>query len=817
MPNWRHAWFVVVAATMFLQACGGGSSTPSNTNSNTVNPSVTTSALRVRVQSDSGVPVAFASVSWGGQQVTTNAQGVLEFDGSPAAGDVVNVTSAGYEPGIMRLAAAQEDVVVVLTTRATTATLDVATGGTVQVSGSVAQVNLPANGLVLNGTTTAATGKATVSITPIDPSADSSAMPGSYLLQTSAGAVPIESFGAIRVSLENAAGQRLNLAAGKKATIRIPLASRSSAPPATIPLLYLDEATGLWQEEGSATLKGTAPNQYYEGDVAHFTVWNADQPLETVWVDGCLVDDKNQAVANAQLLSDGLDYSGQSSTTTDAQGRFRVAMRKSSVATLSLPSSTKQYLNEQVGNYTRNSSLTTCLVAKDIPAQVAILQQPTLKSLGYGRYVASALATGPGAVRYQWMVNGVDVPWAQSSRFYFTSTDYVAGDKMQVRVSNGTSSVTSVAVVFSPAVSDLIAPVLLSVPSPISSMLNTSLSIKADVAGSAPLSYQWLRDGQPIAGATGADITVSNVALTTAGNYQVRVSNAKGTVTSTSWVVSVASPNNDTSGGPLILQLAQSAFFVSLPSPTMVNILDVIDYGDGKLGNVCSTGSATGTLDGQTTFTTPEPNKQHSLIANFDHCYAPDMEASFNDGKLESAFSYSGDLASGFSENAKLTLTNFAHQQEGLVHNGSVTIATSSSDVNGVLTYKKTFTPFSGASVADLAKLSGSTFDGTGNIVVLAELSETSSNNIVTKTVGTTQYNNLSFTKNRKTYVANGALTTTMQISGTTGIPLSATISGEIVLKTDGEIIARVYGDAAGQMVFEVAGVTMSITELIGL
>jgi len=804
MPIWRHAWFAVVAATMFLQACGGGSSTPSNTNSNTINPGVATSALRVRVQSDSGVPVAFATVTWSGQQVTTNAQGVLEFDGSPAAGDVVNVSSAGYEPGIMRLAAAQEDVVVVLTTRVTTATLDVATGGTVQVSGSVAQVNLPANGLVLNGTTTAATGKATVSITPIDPSADSSAMPGSYLLQTNAGAVPIESFGAIRVSLENASGQRLNLAAGKKATIRIPVASRSSAPPATIPLLYLDEATGLWQEEGSATLKGTAPNQYYEGDVAHFTFWNADRPLETVWIDGCLVDAKNQPVANAQLLSDGLDYSGQSSTTSDAQGRFRVAMRKSSMATLSLPSSTTQYLNEQVGNYTQNSSLTTCLVVKGISAQVAIVQQPTLQSLGYGRYAASALATGPGTIRYQWQVNGVDVPWAQSSRFSFSADaeDYVDGAEIQVRASNGASSVISNAVVFRLDVADTTAPIMVSIPSPVTIAEGSPLFLDAQASGLLPMRYQWLRDGVPITGATGKTLLTFNSSSADAGTYRVRISNDQGELTSEPWVVSVV-PVSPTLG-PLMLQLLDlsTAGNITFVSP---DNFDAVLAAGGELNDMCASGSATGTLDGSTLFTEPTAGPTHTLNASFNQCSVPDLGSLFN-GQVVSAFSYTGDFLSGFSQNTTSTLTNFSTQSDGAIFNGGITVAETGTVDDAVTNFTQAITFANGAKVTGTNSLGDLILTG-GTIRLFASQDDVTGVGTLTQ-----QYDNLRFSHGGQNYVMVGSAST--QLSAQNGAFAPSLFSGELVLKSNGVTQARMYGNARGQIVFEIEGVVVSSSSL---
>jgi hypothetical protein len=49
--------------------------------------------------------------------------------------------------------------------------------------------------------------------------------------------------------------------------------------------------------------------------------------------------------------------------------------------------------------------------------------------------------------------------------------------------------------------------------------------------GTLPCTYQWLKDGQPIAGATAKDLVVT-VTAASAGSYSVIVSNPAGRVTS---------------------------------------------------------------------------------------------------------------------------------------------------------------------------------------------------------------------------------------------------------------------------------------------
>ena len=51
-------------------------------------------------------------------------------------------------------------------------------------------------------------------------------------------------------------------------------------------------------------------------------------------------------------------------------------------------------------------------------------------------------------------------------------------------------------------------------------------------AGTPPLSYQWQFNGADIPGATNLTLALASLALTNAGNYQLVVSNALGTVAS---------------------------------------------------------------------------------------------------------------------------------------------------------------------------------------------------------------------------------------------------------------------------------------------
>jgi hypothetical protein len=64
-----------------------------------------------------------------------------------------------------------------------------------------------------------------------------------------------------------------------------------------------------------------------------------------------------------------------------------------------------------------------------------------------------------------------------------------------------------------------------------------SLSVTA--SGTAPLSYQWLKDGVAIAGATEPTLTLASTTTASGGRYSVVVTNAAGSVTSSDAVVAI--------------------------------------------------------------------------------------------------------------------------------------------------------------------------------------------------------------------------------------------------------------------------------------
>lgn len=276
-----------------------------------------------------GLGITGASVTAGGVSATTGADGRYVLPGL-AAGErvVVSVKATAFAEGMSVVPVTvpgTSTVVTKLLPVGIEATVSNAAGGTVTDT-SGARVVLPANAF------TGGAGSVTVALTAVNPSLDSSVMPGDYT--SGGGTQAIESFGAIIVTPRDASGAPVNLATGKTAVIRIPATSRNGVFEPTIPLLSLNPANGSWVQEGTATLGGTAPNRYYEGTVNHFSAWNADRVIETITVTGCVQDAAGARVSGVSVRSDGIDYSGSASANTGVSGTFTVAMKKSAKATI---------------------------------------------------------------------------------------------------------------------------------------------------------------------------------------------------------------------------------------------------------------------------------------------------------------------------------------------------------------------------------------------------------------------------------------------------------------------------------------------------
>ena len=88
-------------------------------------------------------------------------------------------------------------------------------------------------------------------------------------------------------------------------------------------------------------------------------------------------------------------------------------------------------------------------------------------------------------------------------------------------------------------------------------VLGGSVTLAVSAIGSDPITYQWMHDGEAIAGAASASLSLSNLSGASAGEYQVVVTNPTGSVLSDAASVAVDAP-------PAISSLTESQSVIAV-------------------------------------------------------------------------------------------------------------------------------------------------------------------------------------------------------------------------------------------------------------
>jgi hypothetical protein len=160
-----------------------------------------------------------------------------------------------------------------------------------------------------------------------------------------------------------------------------------------------------------------------------------------------------------------------------------------------------------------------------------------------GHTLACAKGTWTGSVpityAYKWLRDSVAITGATSATYAVKAADAGHQVKCRVTASNGTGSAmaTSAAVAIKTPPANTVAPKITGTPT-VGKTLNCS---NGTWTGSAPITYtrQWLRNGSPIAGATGAAYTAKAVDKGEFLSCRVTAKNVAGQATKPSAAVKV--------------------------------------------------------------------------------------------------------------------------------------------------------------------------------------------------------------------------------------------------------------------------------------
>ncbi len=215
-----------------------------------------------------------------------------------------------------------------------------------------------------------------------------------------------------------------------------------------------------------------------------------------------------------------LTYTTPATTTADSGSTFRVIVTNSA------------------GSATSNAATLTVNPAVVAPA---ITGQPTNQSVTAGQTATfTVTATGTAPLSYQWQKNGTNISGATSSTYTTPATTISdSGSTFDVLVTNTAGSVTSAAATLT-VTTVPVAPTITTQPVNQTVTAGQTATFTATATGTAPLSYQWQKNGANISGATSSSYTTPAATTSDSGStFGVVVSNSAGTVTSNAATLTV--------------------------------------------------------------------------------------------------------------------------------------------------------------------------------------------------------------------------------------------------------------------------------------
>ena len=182
------------------------------------------------------------------------------------------------------------------------------------------------------------------------------------------------------------------------------------------------------------------------------------------------------------------------------------------------------------------ASANAILTVQTLPTAPTITTHP--QSLGVVQGASATFtvtASGTAPLYYQWRFYGTNLAGATTSSYTRADVQPADAGPYSVIVSNSVGVATS-----SDAVLSLVVPPTITThPSSQSVTPGASVTFSVVAAGTAPLNYQWRKNGANISGATTSSYTLSNVQTGDAGSYAAFVSNAAGSATSANGVLVV--------------------------------------------------------------------------------------------------------------------------------------------------------------------------------------------------------------------------------------------------------------------------------------
>lgn len=188
-------------------------------------------------------------------------------------------------------------------------------------------------------------------------------------------------------------------------------------------------------------------------------------------------------------------------------------------------------------NSVESANITVTVNPIPLPT-VGVLPDRTVET-GAEIYIYTSVSSR-GTTTYQWYKDGTAIAGATNSSYDKYNAIAADAGVYTLKVTNAAGTIMSNgATVMVKPPSAGTPPYVSSISSSTSVAVGIQFSIGVSAGGTAPISYQWMKDGVPIAGATNYSYGVSSAQLSDAGAYTVSLTNAAGSITSSAVSVTV--------------------------------------------------------------------------------------------------------------------------------------------------------------------------------------------------------------------------------------------------------------------------------------
>ena len=226
----------------------------------------------------------------------------------------------------------------------------------------------------------------------------------------------------------------------------------------------------------------------------------------------------------------------------------------------------------------------------------SITTQPANQTVTAGQTAMfSVVAAGTAPLSYQWRKNATNISGATAAS-YTTPTTTTADNnsKFDVIVSNSGGSITSAQATLTVSAAP-VAPSIATQPANQTVNAGQAATFSVAATGTAPLTYQWQKNGAAITGATATSYTTPVTTTADSGEtFRVVVSNTAGSITSNSVTLTV-NPSTVTSTVDVITYHYDNLRTGQNVNETTLTTANVSSTTFGKLGEF----SVDGLVDGQ--------------------------------------------------------------------------------------------------------------------------------------------------------------------------------------------------------------------------